>query len=40
MSHLPLTQPTATFASQKQKLNMPFKGRNANSEVNTVTEDD
>jgi hypothetical protein len=37
---MPLTQPTATFASQKQKDCMPFKGRNHfSNEINVVSEE-
>lgn len=38
---MPLTQPTATFASQRQKESMPFKSRNnCKSLINLVLEDD
>lgn len=37
---MPLTQPTATFASQKQKENMPFRRRNNNKSIIAAVEED
>ena len=32
-SHMPMTQPTATFASQRQKDTMPFRSRNSRKSI-------